>query len=82
MAESLLRPAPVNTPQELDPEWPQKPSMENGLPRYRHHEMADNDYDQSIWVESREQALAPVGEGFLFKLSYEPRPTKNGSWRL
>jgi hypothetical protein len=37
------------------------------LPRYRHQEMAADDCYQSIWVEPRERALAPVGEGFLFK---------------
>jgi hypothetical protein len=29
--------------------------------------MAADDCYQSIWVEPRERALAPVGEGFLFK---------------
>jgi hypothetical protein len=46
------------------------PSMENGLPRYRHHEMAVNDSSRSIWVEPRESTLAPVGEGFLFNNLY------------
>jgi hypothetical protein len=41
-------------------------SKVNGLPRYRHQEMAVNRIYQLIWVEPRERPLAPVGEGFLF----------------
>jgi hypothetical protein len=45
----------------------------NGLPRYRHQEMAANNHNRSIWVEPRERPLAPVGEGFLFKTSNDFR---------
>jgi hypothetical protein len=50
-----------------------KQSKVNGLPRYRHQEMAANNHDRSIWVEPRERPLAPVGEVFLFKTSNDFR---------
>lgn len=37
------------------------------MPRYQHKEMPEC-FSQVIWVEPRENALAPVGEGFLFKV--------------
>lgn len=57
----------MKTPQEHEPEKPNEQSKVNGLPRYRHQEMAVNRCYWSIWVEPRENTLAPVGEGFLLK---------------
>ena len=66
MAENLLKQNSMKTPREHDPEMPRQ-SKVNGLPRYQHQEKAAKFSGRSIWVESRESALAPVGEGFLFK---------------
>ena len=68
LAGSLLRQTPEKTPREHDPEMPVQ-SKVNGLPRYRHQEMAAIIRYRLIWVEPRENTLAPVGEGFLFKTS-------------
>jgi len=57
------------TTRQLEPE---RPLAEYGTrqPRYRQEEISKKFVSRVIWVEPRENTLAPVGEGFLFKYQH------------